>query len=68
MAYKDLSYSERMRTSLLKEENDKEALRLKQIELDNFEEKIIKESKEAEKIEKGGNVKNKILNIFRIKK
>jgi hypothetical protein len=63
------SYSERLRNSFLAEEKAKESLRLKEIELSLFKEKVIKEFIESEKEAKKKNkLGKKIIDIFKAKK
>lgn len=66
MAKKIESYSERLRSSIKKEQEDKEFLKLRQTELELFKEKVIKEFIESEKSK--NNFKNLVLGIFKTKK
>lgn len=69
MAKKIESYSERLRSSIKKEQEDKEDkefLKLRQTELELFKEKVIKEFIESEKSK--NNFKNLVLGIFKTKK
>tara|TARA_R110000868_G_scaffold291050_2_gene551374 strand:- start:122 stop:328 length:207 start_codon:yes stop_codon:yes gene_type:complete len=68
MSNKIESYSERLRNSFLAEEKAKESLRLKEIELNLFKEKVIKEFIESEKKNKKSNKLGKIIGIFKTKK